>query len=131
MNVIIDCNVIISAALSSKTCSEALARAFEKSQVCASVDIMDEYKEVQSRSKFFRLRHVFADIMASFLYINIWENVARSEMSSPDPKDQMYLDLAATIPADYLITGNLRDFPDRIYGQTRVVSPREFLTLVS
>jgi predicted nucleic acid-binding protein len=47
-----------------------------------------------------------------------------------DPDDNIFLECAAAARADYLITGNLRHFP-RFWKQTKAVSSREFLDLVS
>ena len=58
-----------------------------------------------------------------------FEIIHPSTLNSPDVKDQIYLDLAATAQADFIITGNTKDFPLLQYGNTKVVSPREFLEL--
>ncbi len=47
-----------------------------------------------------------------------------------DPDDNIFLECADAARADYLITGNLRHFP-RFWKQTKIVSSREFLDLVS
>ena len=48
---------------------------------------------------------------------------------SDDPDDNKFLECALICDADYLITGNLPDFPER-FENTQIVSPRQFLTLV-
>jgi predicted nucleic acid-binding protein len=45
---------------------------------------------------------------------------------SPDD-DNRFLECAEAAEADFLVTGNRRHFPE-LFGKTRVVAPREFLT---
>lgn len=44
----------------------------------------------------------------------------------PDPSDAKYINLAIAVHAKYIITGNIKDFPDLFYKNTRIISPREF-----
>jgi hypothetical protein len=46
---------------------------------------------------------------------------------SSDPADTKFLHCAQAAQADYIVTGNKRDFPDAPYGVTRVVSAGELL----
>jgi predicted nucleic acid-binding protein len=39
-----------------------------------------------------------------------------SSITSPDPADTKFLHRALAASADYLVTGNKRDFPDSPYG---------------
>jgi len=45
----------------------------------------------------------------------------------PDPDDRIYLDLAITANADYIITGNKKHFPEKLCEGIKILSPREFL----
>jgi putative PIN family toxin of toxin-antitoxin system len=47
-----------------------------------------------------------------------------------DPNDNMFLECADAARADYLITGNTRDFP-AYWKSTKVVSSRDFLSLAA
>jgi len=47
-----------------------------------------------------------------------------------DPSDDKFLECADAAPADYLLTGNSRHFPGS-WKRTEVISPREFIGLVS
>lgn len=47
-----------------------------------------------------------------------------------DPKDQMLLDCAQTIAADYLITGDRHLLDLHTVGPTRILTPADFLALV-
>ena len=43
-----------------------------------------------------------------------------------DPDDNHFLECAEAAQADYLVTGNIRHFPE-VWKETRTVTPREFL----
>ena len=45
---------------------------------------------------------------------------------SSDPGDNQFLECAEAAHANYLVTGNIRHFPD-IWKDTRIVTPREFI----
>lgn len=47
-----------------------------------------------------------------------------------DSDDNVFLECAVAGRADYVVTGNLRDFPPR-FEDIRVVSPRQFLTILA
>ena len=48
---------------------------------------------------------------------------------SPDESDNRFYECAHAARADYLITGNLRDFPSP-QGRTKIVNARQFLELL-
>ena len=50
---------------------------------------------------------------------------------SADPADTKFLQCAGAAQADYIVTGNKRDFPDVSYGVTRVVSAGELLDRIT
>jgi hypothetical protein len=50
---------------------------------------------------------------------------------SADPGDTKFLHCAEAAPADYIVTGNKRDFPEAAYGMTRVVNAGELLDWIT
>ena len=54
-----------------------------------------------------------------------------SPVVSPDPADTKFLHYAQAARADFIVTGNKRDFPDAPYGPTRVVSAGELLDRIT
>ena len=54
-----------------------------------------------------------------------------SAATSTDPGDTKFLQCAEAARADYIITGNKRDFPAELYGVTRVVSSGELLDWIT
>jgi uncharacterized protein len=47
-----------------------------------------------------------------------------------DPDDNFFLECADAASADYLVTGNQRDFP-RFWKKTKVITPQEFIDLAA
>jgi predicted nucleic acid-binding protein len=47
----------------------------------------------------------------------------------PDLSDEIYLKTAIEANCDFLITGNLKDFPKKEYDNLRIVSALDFLKL--
>lgn len=45
----------------------------------------------------------------------------------PDPWDQMFIEVAVAGGVDFLVTGNLKHFPDEAREGVKVVPPRAFL----
>ena len=48
---------------------------------------------------------------------------------SPDDPDNRFLDCALTAKADFLITGNTKDFPFAEFKGTQIVTPAEFAAI--
>jgi uncharacterized protein len=53
----------------------------------------------------------------------------RIEVTS-DPDDNILVECADAARADYLVTGNRRHFPP-FWKNTKIITPREFVTLVA
>lgn len=49
---------------------------------------------------------------------------------TPDPYDNIFLECADAARADYLVTGNVRHFPD-FWKSTKVITPRELISIVA
>ena len=47
-----------------------------------------------------------------------------------DPDDDMFLELAVSGRADYIVTGNLKDFPPSPFQGIPILSPAEFVKMV-
>lgn len=54
-----------------------------------------------------------------------------SATTSPDPSDTMFLHCAQAAGAEFIVTGNKRDFPDAPYGAIRVVGAGELLDRIT
>jgi len=132
LRLVIDTNVVVSAALKSQSLQRtALVIALTKpARLYLSKPILDEYTDVLSRPEL-RIRK---GIRAQFMQLiqncgQVVTPMRRLEICT-DADDNIFLECADAARADYLITGNSKHFPLH-WKQTKVVSAREFVSLVS
>ncbi len=95
-------------------------------QLVTSPLIVEEYRSIVQRPKFYRFG--FPPLWLEFL---IEESLRLPDVvgwphSLPDVKDLPFLGLAHSTGA-WLVTGNLRHFPEKARGGVSVVSPSEYL----
>ncbi len=129
MRLIIDCNILVSAGLQSRNCLKVIKYATTKAQLFVSNDIVNEYQDVLKREKFVKYHKEMEDILTAVIIASSFEmSVPSSSIRLPDIFDVPYIDLAMAVEADFLITGNLKHFPDTPYGKTMVTSPADFLS---
>lgn len=129
---VIDTNVLVSGLLSPLGNEALIILAIHQGYVrpCFSEEILDEYAAVLARPKF---AFPSDEIEALLAMLRARGELFRPEGSaaSPDPADTKYLHCAQAAQADFIITGNKRDFPDAPYGPTRVVSAGELLERIT
>jgi uncharacterized protein len=126
MKLVIDCNVLISAGLTDGLCREVLKGASQKGEIYLSRDIVLEYLLVSRRNKFKAHQPYLEKLIELIVQVAEVIDPMPSIFQLPDPNDKKYIDLAISVPATYLITGNLVDFPEKKYGSTVILSPRNF-----
>jgi putative PIN family toxin of toxin-antitoxin system len=132
--VILDTNVIVSALIQKSFPYLILHELYidRKIELCISNELLKEYQMVLKRDKFSR----FPDFLKmATLMLNDIENYATFFHSQnkiniiADEADNRLLELAISSSADYLVTGNTNDFQMNTFGNTRIVSPREYWEL--
>ena len=130
MKVVLDTNVIVSAAITTYgTCGQIVDMLTDGIfDICADDRILNEYETVLHRPELQIIPQEAAIVLE--LIHSIAERVAAVPLAVtlPDPKDLLFLEVATTAEA-ILVTGNLRHFPKRACKGVIVVSPREFLNL--
>ena len=126
---LIDTNVLVSALLSPFGPPGEILRLVTAGTVgvCHDARILGEYRQVLLRPAF-----LFRTLQVESLLDQIEADgvpVAALPLSErlPDPDDEAFLAVALAGEADFLITGNLRHFPEASRQGVRVVSPRDFL----
>ena len=129
---VIDTNVLVSALLSSHENAatvQVVSRLFSGDVIPVfSNYILAEYNEVLRRKKF----HFSEDVVRTLLdtITSIGENITPSPSGEvlPDMKDLPFYEVVLEKEADnaYLITGNIKHFPDK----PNIVTAREFLTIL-
>ena len=128
VRVVLDTNVVISAALKPSGNERAVFAAVRAAGAILLVSpaLLAEYEQVAARGKF---RRVHAELEAVIAAIRLSAHHVSPDSVprvSRDVADDMVLACAEAGAADYLVTGNLRDFPSTWRG-TRVVNARAFL----
>jgi len=134
MRIIIDCNVIVSAALSGGVCLRVISEARDNHTILVSEDILAEYRRVAGYPK-------FSELSKTRMHTIIEEVALRAESldipvvppateSIADKDDLVYVIAAHVGEADAIVTGNTTHFTEPSYGGALVVTAREFLDMV-
>ena len=94
----------------------------------ASLETLAELRETLARPKFqLSTEESLALFQPVLAKAKIQMEIRQSEVKSRDKDDQLFLDLAFTVGADYLITGD----PDLLnlgrVGRTRIIKARDIL----
>jgi putative PIN family toxin of toxin-antitoxin system len=133
--VVIDSNVIISAALYPKSpAASAYMAADLYCDLYASQDTLAEVEHVLMRSKFDRYFPVemptrerfLADYRDRVIEVKVTETIS----DCPDPKDNQFLSLALTVNADFIVTGDRKHLlPMHPYHGIAILSCDDFLRM--
>ena len=132
--VILDTNVVVSALIQKSFPYLILYELYidRKIELCVSQDLLKEYHDVLNREKFSR----FPDFiqMAAWVLNDIKDHATTFHPQTKlniitDDADNRLLELASASSADYLITGNTRDFTMDVFESTKIVSPKEYWEL--
>src|SRR5438552_5899505 len=121
--VVIDTNVLISALLTEHGTQASVLSLIEAGEMlwCVSEPILAEYHAVISRPKFSavraeRLQAVLSTLSQAMVFIPV-----TTVTESSDEPDNRFLECAEAAAADYLVTGNKRDFPAH-WKKTKIVN---------
>jgi putative PIN family toxin of toxin-antitoxin system len=98
-----------------------------------SNEIFTEYEGVLAREKFKRLDR--ARVKQPLLTLErraFWVTPKVSiDYVAKDPADKVFLECALEAKADFLITGNVHHFPVKNFHSTLIVTPSEFMALIT
>ena len=127
INIVLDTNIIISAALSPKGNPAKILEFVttdDELQIYYNAAIMAEYEEVLSRE------HLKLSIKTQHRIINTIKKAGilidppTSTMPLPDESDRIFYDTAKEVNA-YLITGNLKHYPE----EPHILLPARFIEI--
>ena len=135
--IVIDTNIIISAAISPNGASaQALRIAIENYTICVSQETFAELVEVIQRGKFDKFFESPEQTRQEFLSIfhtlcTFFEPTEKTTECS-DPKDNKFLDVAIVANADVLLSGDKKDLLSmNPYRGIRIITAREFINQVN
>jgi uncharacterized protein len=126
---VLDTNIIVSAGIRPEGAPAKLVMDWVlegQVQLVTSPWIVEEYRAVVERPKFHRFG--FPPLWLEFLIEESMRlpDPPRWPYAGPDPKDIPFLALAHSAGA-WLVTGNLRHFPEETRGGVTVLSPTDCL----
>lgn len=129
MKVVVDTNVFVSAILSPRGLPAQILDLILTRHITLLISplILTEYQEVLRRKRISLEKKRVEDFLQFISAYSELIPAIPSEISLPDPDDLPFLACALEGKADFLVTGNQRDFPEVKSQSVRVVSPREFL----
>ena len=129
MRIVLDTNVLVSALLSPFGPPGEILRLITSGviRVCRDARILGEYRQVLLRPAFSFSRTQVESLLGQMETDGVPVAARLLPERLPDPDDEVFLAVALAGAARYLVTGNLKHYPERIRQGVRVVSPREFL----
>ena len=129
---VLDTNAVVSALLSPEGRPALILKlAMLKQFRCyVSESLLEEYIEVLARAQFGwdqrRIERLIRDLRAAATLV-----IPRKRLRiTSDPDDNKVMECALEARADFVVTGNVRDFPAR-YQDVRVINPVDFLVLLA
>ena len=129
--VVIDTNVLVSAVLKSHSVPGSIVELAFDGPIIPILNeaIEKEYREVLSRPKFHLPEDLIEVIMSTFHKRAIYVDAEHLDLELPDPKDLVFYEVVMEERKEeeaYLVTGNIRHFPNRPF----IVTPREMLDII-
>lgn len=128
IKVVIDTNIIISAALSPHgNPAKIIDMVFEDNlQLYYSLEILAEYKDVLSRPRLNIADKTQTNIISAIKEAGILVEPTASTIPMPDESDRVFYD-TTQVSGAILITGNIKHYPTEEF----IMTPSDFLLLTS
>jgi uncharacterized protein len=132
LRLVIDTNVLISAAIKPAGLQRTvlLLAITRPARLYVSRPILEEYSEVLARPELKIRKGLRRQLLQLIKNCSFTVAAIRRLEVSGDPDDNRFLECADAGRADYMVTGNLRDFP-RFWKKTKIITPREFIGIVA
>jgi len=132
LKAVLDTKVVVSAHLTADGPAAlifrlALSRYF---QCYISEEILEEYCEVLQRRKFKLDVDYVVQSLSAFRAAAVLVNPRIQIVAARDPDDDKILECAIAAKADYMVTGNIRDFPKQFRGVSVLAPPNPLVSPV-
>jgi putative PIN family toxin of toxin-antitoxin system len=131
---VIDTNVLVSALISPSGNEALIVLAIQQGLIKPyfTEEILAEYAGVLARPKFSFPQN---EIEALLALLQVQGEVVHGQRALPyafpDPEDEKFLACAKAVAADFIVTGNKRDFPQEACGTVEIVNAAELLDLIT
>ena len=131
LRAVIDTKVVVSALLRHKGAPAAIldSAISKRFRLFVSEALLKEYTEVLARE------YLHLDQLRTARFIKALRDAAtlvvprKKVVAARDPDDNRIIECAIEARADFIVTGNSRDFPLQFHG-VRIVAPRDFLFIL-
>ncbi len=130
--IVIDTNILVSAALKPDGLQRTVLRlAIAKpARLYVTEAILSEFKEVLARPELRIRKGLRRQLLQLIKNHSHLVRPSRPLRAAADPGDDKFLECADSARADFLVTGNLRHFPNH-WKMTKVVTSREFIAIAA
>lgn len=132
MNIVLDTNVLVAGLLTPFAPSAEIVRmtVSGKLSLCYDARILSEYKEVLVRPKFnFNKEHIEA-LLDQITFDGHLVTGQPIFEALPDKDDEAFLEVALAGGVKYLVTWNVKHFPDKKGSAVKILSPEKFLSFL-
>jgi uncharacterized protein len=129
IRVVLDTNILVSALLSPIGPPARLflmSMADPEFELAVSGDIFAEYEDVIRRPRLRRSEMEISGTLQTIRSRAIWVKPTERVRACSDPGDDIFLECAQAANAQYLVTGNTKDFPS-LWGRVQIVTARALL----
>jgi putative PIN family toxin of toxin-antitoxin system len=132
VRLVIDTNILVSAALKPAGLQRTvlLLAITKPARLYVSDSILSEYQAVLRRPELQIRKGLRQQLLQLIKNRSYPVSTSRFLDIASDPGDNIFLECADAARADYLITGNLRHFP-QFWKSTKVIASREFIALMA
>jgi len=130
LRLVIDTNVLVSAALKPAGLQRTvlLLAITKPGRLYVSQPILREYGDVLGRPELGIRKGLRRQLLQLIKNRSYTVAPMQSLEVTTDPDDNIFVECADAARADYLVTGNQKQFP-KFWKKTKVITPREFISL--
>ena len=132
LRLVVDTNVLVSAALKPDSLQRTtlLLAITKPGRLYISTPVLEEYAEVLTRPELSIRKGLRLQLLQLIRNRGHLVTPSRHIEVTSDPDDNIFVECADATRADFLITGNRKNFP-AYWKNTKIVAPREFISLVA
>lgn len=131
LRVVLDTNVVVSALVHPRGAPASIvdSATSRRFRCFVSEPLIEEYSDVLARNYLHLDQQREARFIKAFREVAIFVVPRKRVVVARDPDDNMVIECAVEARADFIVTGNSRDFPLQFHG-VRIVNPRDFLVVL-